>query len=473
MTRPPRTIVIVGAGFSGAAVAINLLRLHYWRPVRIVLVDRSSRMARGTAYAERSHPHLLNVPAGRMSINSADALEFLKFAQQRFPAATADDFLPRSLYGEYLESALMDAELSSPSHVQLHKVVGTVCSIERTESTSPYRVELEDGTAFLADEVVLALGNPPPAHVSGTRSLVGSPRYVADPWGSPPSLEPSESVLVIGTGLTMADAVIAGDESSWGRATFHAISRHGMIPPSQTAFHSSAGCDAEDVARLRAASFSARRLLRTVRELTSEVQLRGGDWREAITCVRNLAPTLWQRLPHRERKRFLRHARPYWDVHRHRLPQQTLSKLEELRRDGKLHVHAGRLLNFEAEGQKVRVSWRPRGSDTIQTMLVDRVINCTGANYNPARSRDPLLRALLHQGLVTADALGLGLRTGTHGALIDSRNRVSNNLYYIGPMLRADHWECTAAQELRVHAERLAHHLAAPAVKPMFAARRA
>jgi uncharacterized NAD(P)/FAD-binding protein YdhS len=246
-----------------------------------------------------------------------------------------------------------------------------------------------------------------------------------------------------------------------------------MIPPSQTAFHTSAGCDADDVARLRAASFSARRLLRTVRELTAEVQLRGGDWREAITCVRNLAPTLWQRLPHRERKRFLRHARAYWDVHRHRLPQQTVSKLEELQRDGKLHVHAGRLLNFELEGKKVRVSWRPRGSDTIQTMLVDRVINCTGANYNPARSRDPLLRSLLHQGLVTPDPLGLGLRTGTHGALIDSRNRVSNNLYYIGPMLRADHWECTAAQELRVHAERLAHHLATPAVKPMLAARRA
>jgi uncharacterized NAD(P)/FAD-binding protein YdhS len=428
-------------------------------------------MARGAAYADRPHPYLLNVPAGRMSMNSADALEFLKFAQQRSPAATAEDFLPRSLYGEYLESVLLEAELSSPSHVQLHKVVGTVCSIERTESTSPYRVELDDGTAFVADEVVLALGNPPPANVAGTQSLIGSPRYLVDPWGSSSAPGAGESVLVIGTGLTMADTVLAGDESAWGRATFHAISRHGMIPPTQTAFRSSAGCDANDVARLRAASFSARLLLRAVRELTVDVQLRGGDWREAITCVRNLAPILWQRLPHRERKRFLRHARAYWDVHRHRLPQQTLSKLQELQRDGKLHIHAGRLLNFELEGEKVRVSWRPRGSNATKTILVDRVINCTGADYNPTRSRDPLLRSLLSQGLATPDALGLGLRTSAHGAVVDSRNRVASNLYYIGPMLRADHWECTAAQELRVHAERLAHHLAAPAVK--FAARRA
>jgi uncharacterized NAD(P)/FAD-binding protein YdhS len=469
----PRTIVIVGAGFSGAAVAINLLRLSYWRPVRIVLVDRTQRMARGAAYAERSHPYLLNVPAGRMSMNSADPLEFLKFAQQRLPDATADDFLPRSLYGDYLESVLFEAEHASPSHVQLHKVVGQICAIERTGGTSPYRVEFDDGTSFIADDVVLALGNPPPANLPGTESLRGSPRYMADPWSSPPALKPGETALVIGTGLTMADTVIAGSEAANDEVTFHAISRHGMIPPSQTAFRTGPGCDGEDAALLRAASFSARRLLHAVRDLTDDVQRRGGDWREAITCVRTLAPSLWQRLPTRERQRFLRHARPYWDVHRHRLPQQTLAKLEQLQRNEKLHVHAGRLAKFELVGKQIRVSWRTRGSIEIQTMLVDRVINCTGADYNPVRSRDPLMRSLLGGGLAVPDSLGLGLRTGAYGAVIDSHNRPATNLYYIGPMLRADHWECTAAQELRTHAERLAHHLAAPAVKPMFAVRRA
>jgi uncharacterized NAD(P)/FAD-binding protein YdhS len=430
-------------------------------------------MARGAAYAERSYPYLLNVPAARMSMNSSDPLEFLKFAQRRLPEATADDFLPRSLYGEYLESVLLEAELASPSHVQLHKVFGDVCAIERTGGTSPYRIEFHDGTSFIADDVVLALGNPPPGNLPGTESLHGSPCYVADPWSSLSVLKPGETALVIGTGLTMADTVIAGSDASNNNVTFHAISRHGMIPPSQTAFRTGPGCDGDDAALLRAASFSARRLLHAVRNLTVDVQRRGGDWREAITCVRTLAPSLWQRLPTRERQRFLRHARPYWDVHRHRLPQQTLVKLEQLQRDEKLHIHAGRIVNFELVGERIRVSWRPRGSTEIQTMLVDRVINCTGADYNPLRSRDRLMRSLLGQGLAVSDSLRLGLRTGAHGAVIDSRNRPASNLYYIGPMLRADHWECTAAQELRGHAERLAHHLAAPAVKPMFAVRRA
>src|SRR5262249_53336902 len=155
---------------------------------------------------------------------------------------------------------------------------------------------------------------------------------------------------------TMADTVLAGSETMESRATsgagtptgaarntsspsavtFHAISRRGLVPPSQTAFRH-AGCDDDGKALLRAASFSARRLVRAVRELTDEVQSRGGDWREAITCVRNLAPALWQRLSARERQRFLRHARPYWDVHRHRLPQETLAKLHDLRRASHLH----------------------------------------------------------------------------------------------------------------------------------------
>jgi uncharacterized NAD(P)/FAD-binding protein YdhS len=461
----PRTIVIVGAGFSGAAVAINLLRLSYWRPVRIVLVERAPRVARGAAYAQRSYPFLLNVPAGRMSLNSSDPLEFLKFAQQQLPEATADDFLPRALYGEYLESALLDAELSSPSHVRLHRIRGDVCALERMAGSSAFRVELDDGSSFVADDVVLALGNPPPDNLPGARPLLDSPRYVADPWSSPPEFQPGETALIIGTGLTMADTVVAGSGLTQENVTFHAISRRGLLPPSQSAFRH-AGCHDDGTALLRAASCSARRLFRAVRELTGEVQDRGGDWREAITFVRNLAPTLWRRLANRERQRFLRHARPYWDVHRHRLPQETLAKLQDLLREDKLHVHAGRVLDFEPVGEQIRVSWRARGGAEIQTLLVDRVINCTGADYNPRRSRDPLMRSLLTQGLATADPLGLGLRTGAHGALIDSRNRASGNLYYIGPMLRADHWECTAAQELRVHAERLAHHLASGAVKP-------
>ena len=55
----PRTVVIVGAGFSGTAVAIHLLRLPHSAPLRIVLIERAPT-AGGLAYAIRERPYLLN-----------------------------------------------------------------------------------------------------------------------------------------------------------------------------------------------------------------------------------------------------------------------------------------------------------------------------------------------------------------------------------------------------------------------------
>jgi uncharacterized NAD(P)/FAD-binding protein YdhS len=455
---PQRTVVIVGAGFSGTLVAANLLKSQHWAATQIVLVERSANVARGKAYADRSYPYLLNVPAGRMSADPNSPLDFLAFAQHRIPDATAEDFLPRALYGQYLEATLLDAEVSAAPHVQFERLRADVCGIEPADNAG-YRVRLADGRCLDADDVVLALGNPAPADLPGTENL--QHQYISDPWARPLTYAPNETVLLIGTGLTMVDVATAAAASTNEQIVIHSISRHGLLPPSQTQF-SHAACKGDSAAILRAASFSALTLLRAVRELAEQTERRGGDWREAVTFIRNIAPALWQRLPAREKRRMLRHIRPYWDVHRHRVPSETLAKLNRLQERQKLHIHAGRLLSFEPVGNKVLVTWKARGSSEIQTMLVDRIVNCTGPDYSIRRSQDPLMRSLLSQGLAVSDPLNLGLRTGSYGALIDAQGRAAPNLFYVGPMLRADHWEATAAQELRAHAERLAGYLSAP-----------
>jgi len=342
-----------------------------------------------------------------------------------------------------------------------------------------------DRRRFDVDCVALCIGNLPPQLPVDARAMAGDlGRYVANPWAADAlsCIGTEDSVVLVGTGLTMADATMAAAAETNDQVVIHAVSRHGLIPPSQTQFSQNT-CKADIASMLRAASFSALTLLRSVRELADDTERRGGDWRETITLIRNLAPQLWQRLPAREKRRLLRHIRPYWDVHRHRLPSQTLARMNHLRRHQKLNVYAGRLLKFEVVSAaeaghtldanavantsaprrtKVRVTWRPRGEDTLQTMLVDRVINCTGPDYSIRRSRDPLIRSLMKQGLAVPDALSLGVRTGSYGALINAQGHAAPNLFYVGPMLRADHWEATAAQELRGYAERLAGYLSAP-----------
>jgi uncharacterized NAD(P)/FAD-binding protein YdhS len=455
-----RTVAIVGAGFSGTAVAISLLRLPQPQPLRIVLIERKRR-AGGVAYAPAAFPYLLNVPAGRMSASSLDPGEFLDFAQRTNPTATEHDFLPRALYGQYLESSLLGAARAAPPEVRLERLHAEVIALDRPLRASTVDVHLDNGWRMTADAVVLAAGNPPPAALPGSEKLTPA-QYLSVPWSAPSALRSGDTVLVAGTGLTMADVVLGAAESTGGAVKLHAISRHGLLPASQTSFRQAdEGPDSAPL--LRAASVSLTHLVRAVRALATEQDLQAGDWRETITLVRKLAPALWQRLTPRERQRFLRHVRPYWDVHRHRLPGETWSAINGLRRSGALRVRAGRILDLEPLRRRVRVTWRPRGEESAVSFLVDRVVNCTGPDYGARRSREPLLRSLIAQGVAVPDPLELGLQTGEFGALIDASGRAARNIYYIGPMLRAKYWESTAVQELRAYAEALARHLAAPA----------
>jgi uncharacterized NAD(P)/FAD-binding protein YdhS len=135
------------------------------------------------------------------------------------------------------------------------------------------------------------------------------------------------------------------------------------------------------------------------------------------------------------------------------------ARIASLRQSGRLRVNAGRIDAVIPAAEQLRVSWRPRGGGEPSTLTVDLIVNATGPDYALKRSPDPLLTSLRAAGLVSADALNLGLRTARFGACVDAQGRVNDRLYYLGPMLRADHWEATAATELRDHAEQLAAHL--------------
>ena len=51
---------------------------------------------------------------------------------------------------------------------------------------------------------------------------------------------------------------------------------------------------------------------------------------------------LWRRLPYAQRRRFLRHLRPYWDIHRHRMAPEVASLLDKLQLEGRLTFQRGK-----------------------------------------------------------------------------------------------------------------------------------
>jgi len=451
-----RTIAIIGAGFSGTVVATNLLQMEHPRALRILLLDRND-IGRGIAYASRPYPYLLHGPAGCMSATSADPLDFLAFIRRDLPLATAHDFVPRELYGDYLKWKLARADAASPSHVRLIRIQGSATAIEQTPLS--FRIRLADGRMLAATTVVLALGNPSSARLAAAESVRGSSRYAEDPWAAPTSFEPGEAVLIAGTGPTMVDVAIAGNESAGGRASIHAISRHGLISSCRTSFRT-AGEQVGDPSLLTQPAPSIRRLFRLTRALCEEAVRRDEDWRETISRLCSFAPTLWRDLPERERRRFLRHIRVYWDEHRHRLPPPVFSAIKQLRTNGTLHVHAGRLVAMQLAGKQIRVRWRARGESTDRMLEVGRVINCTEPDGDLRNTPNRLLRSLFARGLAVPDPLGLGLLTDEFGALRSAAGQAARDLYCIGPMMRAVHWDAVEMQALRGHAEHLARHLA-------------
>lgn len=453
-----RTIAIVGGGYCGTLLAALLLRGWRAAPLRIVLIESAPWLGRGVAYQRRAHPFLLNVPAGRMSAEVDDALSFLRYARRRWPECTDEDFVPRECYGDYMEDVLQKARRDAPAGVRLDVLHLRAVDIQHRAPGQPVVLVLQDGTRLSAGHVVLATGNPPPSRLPCTRGLTASDGYVHDPWAADLEFTAGERLLLIGTSLTMVDVLSAAAAAPGRPAMVHALSRRGMVPPPQTPFRPGA-LDGSEAAALLDAAVSMRRLTRAVRTLAVAAERKGGDWREVVTQVRALAPEIWRRLPDAERRRFLRHVRTIWDVHRHRLPPGSAERVAACRVAGWLEVHAAQIMDIAMSERGLAVRWRVRGTGAERTVTVDRIINCTGPDYDPARSQDPLLAGLLRAGLARRDALGLGLSTGPLGALIDAAGRQSAQLYCLGPMLRADHWEATAALELRDHALRLAAHL--------------
>jgi len=447
------TIVVIGGGFSGTAVAAHLLRRG--RPVKVLLVNRYGPIGRGVAYRTRLEAHVLNVPAGGMSALPEEPDDFLRFARGRDPSIGPGTYVSRRIYGEYLEHVLRSAETRAAAGATLERIVGEVRDVLLEPGGAT--VVFADGLRRSADAVVLALGNYSPADPPAEGStFYASPRYVRDPWirGSLDTIREGESVLMLGTGLTMMD--IALDLASRGVGQpLKAVSRHGLLPHAHVE-PSAAPPGPALPPGLDEPRLTADRLLSAVR---SHAAARGGDWRDVVAALRPRTPALWKGLDRAERERFLRHVRPFWDVHRHRAAPATAAAISGLLAHGELQVRAARVVRYEPAADGVRVVVRPRGRTETEALFVERVVNCTGPSSDVRRVGDGLLDALLAGGRIVPDPHRLGVEVAEDGALLDASGKPSPVLFLVGPLLKARDWEATAVPELRTHAARLAERL--------------
>jgi uncharacterized NAD(P)/FAD-binding protein YdhS len=457
-----RVIAIVGAGFSGSMVAVHLLR-QATAPLTIQLIERRSAqgaLGRGVAYSTQADCHLLNVPTGKMSAFSDDPTHFLRWSrQQGLTEISAETFAPRRLYGDYLRSTLADAVQQAAQGVKLECLEDEAIAIHPDGDRAI--VCLRSGDNLSVDRVVLALGNLPPKPPAVTDpTFYQSRRYVRSAWVAPElHLLPADaSVLLIGSGLTAIDTILTLRQQGH-RGQIQLVSRRGLLPQSHRAHQTRQIPIAFDRLSLDETPKTVRSLLRQVRQTIDLTIAQGGDWRSVMDAMRPQTQALWQQLSPAEQRRFLRHLRPYWDVHRHRLAPAIAQTIDRLRQSGQLQLTAGRIQAYHEDAAGVDVLIRPRGEQALIRLRSHLVVNCTGSECDYRKVAQPLIQLLLATGLSRCDRLNLGLETDATGALITASGETSACLYTLGSARKGRLWETTAVPELREQASQLAQRL--------------
>jgi uncharacterized NAD(P)/FAD-binding protein YdhS len=292
-------------------------------------------------------------------------------------------------------------------------------SFDRSMPEELNRVLVDHASRLLLCSSQVAVDNLENEHVSGAIELVGD---------------------------VMVDVALTLDAHGY-KGRIVALSRRGLLPRPH-----GPGADWTKIDERPDTVESS--LLRQVRNRADAI-----GWRNAVDELRPFTQPMWGNAGDDQRARFLRHLRPWWDVHRHRLAPQVNARLHAIIDRGQLVVRAGKTLSFEPSAEGVRVALRPRGADQVETLSVQRIINCTGPLTDLARTTEPLLRTLAARGTIRADAAKLGIEVDNQAQTMNAEGEINRSLYALGPMTRGAFWEIVAVPDIRTQTWNLARRL--------------
>jgi len=457
-------ILIIGGGLSGTMLAVQLLLLPGQR--RILIIEPRAELGRGEAYSAVELGHTLNGNAARMSVdpdNPDDLTQWLsahiaaggwpESAEQNVPISEL--FPPRGLFGVYVQQRLAEARVVGARH---GSTVEHICAevVDLQSEADSVQVSLNDGRRLRGAYAVLATGMFPAARTPQKESS-GLNAAALDPWdvAAMRQLDPQSTVLIIGSGLTMVDAVVSLEQAGH-RGPIEVFSRHGLLPHVRRQPPAWVDFLAEDPS-IR----TPRQLLRELRRHCREAIAQGIDWQAPLDTVRVHIGRLWSQATDLQRRQFVRHVRPWWESHHHRSPPLSAALVERLHSEGRLRIQAASFQGGEpVAGEGVSICIRRRGEAESCVLQGAALINSSGIEYDWRRVARPLPQQLLARGLVRPGPLALGIAAKEDGAVLDAEGQAGSRLFAMGPPLRGMWWESTAVTDVALQAKALAAQLA-------------
>lgn len=464
-------VAIVGGGFAGAAVAYHLT--HFNPRLSITVLEPRGSLGGGLAYDDNDPAHRINVPATCMSLIPQDDGHFARWiaatgAGNGDPDIVGRDgalYPQRRVFGQYV-AAHLDPLVAAGRVAHARSRVVSV-----TKDAGSWTLATESGSQYRARIVVLATTHPAPDVPAALTALGGDPRLVRDALvgGALGGIGSDARVVIVGTGLTMADVVASLDRQGH-RGTITALSRRGLRSRGHAAQAS------EPYGDFTRAPSSASELLRQVRATIREAAGRGLSWHSVIDAVRAHAQIFWPKLSRDDQSRIVRHLRVYWDVHRFRIAPQVEDVLDRRVVDGTLRILGASLVAARVTPGNIAIDVRRRGANAVETLDADYIVVTTGPAHSKVLSTQRYLAGLADDGHITADHLGLGIACDAESRALASDGTAQPTLFIAGPLARARFGELmglpqvsaqalgvaeAVAQAFREDPAAPAHHLAA------------
>ncbi len=454
-------IGIIGGGFSGIMLAVQLLNSEALRPCSLHLIE-ASQIGGGVAYSTNVDAHILNIPAANMSAFPDDPLHFVRWAERKVEGGLPITFHRRAVYREYLQELLVQSERQNFSKCTLHRMGQRVTAI--VPSGEGYRLLFARHVPIFFDQVVLAMGHYPPAPLPQLTSP--SRNYVHDIWKDPwvEEIGKNDAVFILGTGLSMVD-IVRQLQAMGHQGQIHALSRHGFVLQNRksllevncVAFAdqmlNEAIADESPIFLPQSYQFfkelprEVSSILRMAREEIAEVAKVGVHENCVISGILQHVGQRIDEWPMEIQQRFLRHLGRRARSWLYGYPQESADVVERLRETQQLQCHKGMLDSVRPVGDTIVVQIRDQ-----RELRVRWVFNCTGPAQRLQDIADPLIQQLHRDGLIRPDAWGNLLEASSGGA-------VRPGMWCVGPVKKDPYTRNNTVPQLRRAVKKLADTL--------------
>ncbi len=449
-------IGIIGGGFCGTLSLVQLLR-QAKKPLHIILINKTYPLARGIAYSTDDEKHLLNVAAGKMSAFPEDPDHFINWIKNNksLRHLVSEElhlaYVPRQVYGDYLQHIYEEALKQKPSFIQCTILNDEAKEIVRT--VNKFKIVLHGNKPVAVDKVILATGNSLPSQLPiKDERFYTSQNYYGNPWSqkATENLKPDETVFIIGTGLTMLDTALSIARNGF-RGKIIALSRSGLLP----LFHKRRKPYLELLNDLNA-PYRLQQLYEVYFKHIMLAEAQGNPTEALVDAIRPKTQEIWMALSTPEKIQFMTHIKHFWNVTRHRAAKEVFDSIGKLREKNVLEILAGRLISMAETGNDIEIIYWDKKTKKDRIVKANRVINCTGPETDITMVNDEFIKNLLKQGFIAPDELKLGMNALPDGTIIQKDNSISPLLFTLGTNLKGILWESTAVPELRLQAQQLA-----------------